>query len=326
MPQQRSPARPISTRSRPISIVAAIPAFAGFGRVGRSAVAGESRLSVVATTGQVGDLARNIGGEHVNVNALMGPGVDPHLFKASEQDVIALIDSDIIMYSGLHLEGTLGEVLEQASKRIPVSEVADGVPVDQLIQPEDDAFDGNPDPHFWFDPTLWAHAADEAARALAEVDGANAESYRLNADAYKAQLLDLDVYATEQFERVPAQSRVLVTAHDAFGYLGRQYGLDVVGLQGISTATEDGVRDVQSIADLLVASEVPAIFVETSVPQRTIEAVQVAANDRGWEVTIGGSLYSDAMGDADTDEGTYLGMMRYDIDTIVAGLTGEEAE
>jgi len=296
------------------------------GRLPAPARADDGRHRVVATTGQVADLARNIGGEHVDVQALMGPGVDPHLFKASEGDVIDLIESDIIMYSGLHLEGNLGEVLEQASRRIPVSAVSDGVPEDRLIQPEDDAFDGNPDPHFWFDPTLWAYAADEAARALAQLDADRAETYLTNADAYRLQLDDLDAYAMKQFDRIPALSRILVTAHDAFGYLGRRYGLEVVGLQGISTATEAGVRDVQTIADLLVTNEVKAIFVETSVPQRTIEAVQVAARDRGWEVAIGGSLYSDAMGDEGTPEGTYLGMMRYDIDTIVAGLAGEEAE
>ena len=315
----------MSNRARILAPLAAFASVALGGTIS-SALASDNRRRVVATTGQVGDLARIVGGEHVDVRALMGPGVDPHLFKASEQDVIDLIESDIIMYSGLHLEGNLGEVLEQAAKRIPVSEVSDGIPEDQLIQPEDDAFDGNPDPHFWFDPTLWAHAADEAARALADLDGDNADAYLANAEAYKVRLDELDAYAMEQFSRIPVQSRILVTAHDAFGYLGRRYGLDVVGLQGISTATEAGVRDVQSIADLLVANEVRAIFVETSVPERTIEAVQVASRDRGWDVEVGGSLYSDAMGDDGTDEGTYLGMMRYDVDTIVAGLSGEESE
>jgi len=320
-----TPAKRISNRSRLLTPIAAISGIALGGRP-LPAFASEDNRRVVATTGQVGDLARFIGEDHTNVRALMGPGVDPHLFKASEGDVIDLIESDIIMYSGLHLEGGLGEVLEQASKRIPVSEVSDGIPQDQLIQPEDDAFDGNPDPHFWFDPMLWAFAADETARALTELDGDNAAAYLANTEAYKAELVKLDAYAMEQFSRIPVQSRILVTAHDAFGYLGRRYGLDVVGLQGISTATEAGVRDVQSIADLLFANEVKAIFVETSVPERTIEAVQVASRDRGWEVAIGGSLYSDAMGDEGTDEGTYLGMMRYDIDTIVAGLSGVKTE
>lgn len=319
------PIKRVSSRARILAPIAVVSGLALGGRPMPS-IASDGKRRVVATTGQVGDLARIIGGEFTDVKALMGPGVDPHLFKASEGDVIDLIESDIIMYSGLHLEGGLGEVLEQAAKRIPVSEVSDGVPEDQLIQPEDDAFDGNPDPHFWFDPTLWAHAADETARALSDLDSDNADAYLANAEAYKAALMELDAYAMEQFSRIPVQSRILVTAHDAFGYLGRRYGLDVVGLQGISTATEAGVRDVQSIADLLVANKVKAIFVETSVPERTIEAVQVASRDRGWEVAIGGSLYSDAMGDEGTEEGTYLGMMRYDVDTIVAGLSGEETE
>lgn len=314
----------ISSRMRPIVALGAIPAMMHWRTA--AALAQDGQLQGIATTGQVGDLIRIIGADYVDIRALMGPGVDPHLFRASEQDVIDLIDSDIIFYSGLFLEGNLGEVLEQAENRIPVTAVSAGVPEDELIQPEDDAFYGNPDPHFWFDPTLWSFAADEAARALSEIDGDHADAYVANAESYKAQLIELDEYAVAQFSRIPEQSRVLVTAHDAFGYLGRRYGLDVVGLQGISTATEAGVRDVQSIADLLVANEVRAIFVETSVPERTIESVQVAASDRGWEVAIGGSLYSDAMGDEGTDEGTYLGMMRYDIDTIVASLIGGEAE
>ncbi|MEJ7901872.1 MAG: zinc ABC transporter substrate-binding protein, partial [Thermomicrobiales bacterium] len=180
----------MSNRARILAPLAAFASFALGGTIS-SALASDDRRRVVATTGQVGDLARIVGGEHVDVRALMGPGVDPHLFKASEQDVIDLIESDVIMYSGLHLEGNLGEVLEQAAKRIPVSEVSDGIPEDKLIQPEDDAFDGNPDPHFWFDPTLWAHAAAEAARALADLDGDNADAYLANAEAYMVRLDEL---------------------------------------------------------------------------------------------------------------------------------------
>ncbi len=313
--------RRISSRWRPLLVAAAIPIFAGRGL--SPALAQNGAMNVVGTTGQVSDLLRNIGGDLLNVRGLMGPGVDPHLFRASEQDVIDLIEADAIFYSGLFLEGNLGEVLDQASTRIPVTAAGDGVPEDELILPENDAFDGNPDPHFWFDPTLWAHAVDYVASALAEIDESNADTYLENTESYKLQLTELDEYATEQFATIPERSRILVTAHDAFGYLGRRYDLEVVGLQGISTATEAGVRDVQSIADLLVENQVQAIFVETSVPERTIESVQVAAADRGWDVEIGGSLYSDAMGEEGTEEGTYLGMMRYDVDTIVTGLSGE---
>jgi manganese/zinc/iron transport system substrate-binding protein len=283
----------------------------------------EDKFTVVATTGQVGDVARQIGRDHVNVTTLMGPGVDPHLFKASESNVIDLIEADLILYSGIHLEGNLAEVLEQAEKQIPTTAVTEGIPEAELIMPLDDSFYGNPDPHFWFDPTLWAMATDKVAEAFSIADPANAEEYGANAEQYKAEVMDLDAWAAERFVDVPEHSRILVTAHDAFGYLGRRYGLEVAGLQGISTSSEAGVRDVQNIADLITATEVKAIFVESSVPRRTIEAVQVAVADRGWEVDIGDALYSDALGDADTPEGTWLGMMRYNIDTIVSGLIGE---
>ncbi len=319
---------PISSRWR-TGALAAVPAlvltYAAL-RPPSSSTADNDLLNVVATTGQVGDLARNVGGDSVSVSTLMGPGVDPHLFKASESDVIDLIDSDLILYSGLHLEGNLAEVLEQAGKRQPVAAVSMGVPEVDLIQPLDDAFDGNPDPHFWFDPTLWRAAAVEAARAFAIADPDNAGSYDANAETYGNELHELDEWAAEQFARIPETSRILVTAHDAFGYLGRRYDLDVVGLQGISTATEAGVRDVQNIADLIAANEIRAVFVETSVPRRTIEAVQVAVADRGWTVDIGESLFSDAMGDEGTPEGTYLGMMRHNVNAIVSGLTGEPSE
>lgn len=284
----------------------------------------EDKFTIVATTGQVGDLARQIGRDHVNVTTLMGPGVDPHLFKASESNVIDLIEADLILYSGIHLEGNLAEVLEQAEKQIPTTAVTEGIPEADLIMPLDDSFYGNPDPHFWFDPTLWTMATDQVAEAFAMADPANAEEYRANAEEYKVEVMALDAWAAERFVDVPEQSRILVTAHDAFGYLGRRYGLEVAGLQGISTSSEAGVRDVQNIADLITANEVKAIFVESSVPRRTIEAVQVAVADRGWNVAIGDALYSDALGDADTPEGTWLGMMRYNIDTIVSGLTGED--
>lgn len=284
------------------------------------------RFTVVATTGQVGDLARVVGGDHVDVTTLMGPGVDPHLFKASESNVIDLIDADLILYSGLHLEGNLGEVLEQASERIPTFAITANIPESDLIVPDDDAFYGNPDPHFWFDPSLWVMAADEVARAFSESDPDHAEDYLANAAAYQDEVMALDAWAVEQFAQVPERSRILVTAHDAFGYLGRRYELRVEGLQGISTSSEAGIRDVQNIADLIADHEIKAVFVESSVPRRTIEAVQVATRDRGWDVAIGGELFSDALGDADTPEGTWLGMMHYNIDTIVSGLTGRDQE
>jgi len=254
----------------------------------------------------------------------MGPGVDPHLFKASERNVEELIDSDAIAYNGLHLEGKLGELLERLSVRRPVFSVGEAIPEALLMSPAE--FEGNPDPHVWFDPTMWMYAARAMGDALTSLDPSHREIYVETVSAYTKDLEGLDRYAGERFASIPDQQRVLVTAHDAFGYLGRRYDLEVVGLQGISTSTEAGIRDVQRIADLLVERRVPSIFVETSVPRRTIEAVQVATADRGWDVTIGGELFSDALGDRGTPEGTYLGMFRHNVDTIVAGLRGDDSE
>jgi manganese/zinc/iron transport system substrate-binding protein len=289
--------------------------------MGPQRVAADDRIRVTATTGQVGDLVRNIGKDFVRVTTLMGAGVDPHLFKASERNVEDLIDSDAIFYNGLHLEGKLGEVLHEVSKRRTVVAVGDSVSPDLLETPE--SFEGNPDPHIWFDPTLWQHCIQPVVAALSEKSPEHAADFTANGNAYFTQLTELHAYAAERFETIPSQQRVLVTAHDAFGYLGRQYDIEVVGLQGISTATEAGVRDVQRIADILAERQVPTIFVETSVPRRTIEAVQVAAEDRGWSVTIGEPLYSDALGDEGTEEGTYVGMFRYNVEAIVNGLGGE---
>lgn len=316
--------RVVSTRWRPLLVLSALPLLTSCGRItsGQQAVDfGNRIISITATTGQVADLVREIGRDRVEVSALMGPGVDPHLFKASERNVEELIESDAIFYSGLHLEGKLGEVLERLEERRPVSAVSSSIPESLLMSPPD--FEGNPDPHFWFDPSLFAYAADQVRSSLASIDPTHADRYDANASAYKAKLMEADDFAFEQFATVPDQQRVVVTAHDAFGYLGRRYGLDVVGLQGISTSTEAGIRDVQRIADLIVERQVPAIFVETSVPRRTIEAVQVSTANRGWHVAIGGQVYSDALGDEGTPEGTYLGMFRYNVKTIVQGLRGE---
>lgn len=318
---------PVSSRWRPALALLAVPILSGCGRIGQSQELpdlGDRIIRVTATTGQVADLARQVGGERVSVDGLMGPGVDPHLFKASERNVEELIDSDAIFFNGLHLEGKLGELLERLGERRPVFSIGDTIPEDLLTSPAE--FQGNPDPHVWFDPTMWAYTCRSMGDALTSIDPSHSETYAEAVAAYVLELDQLDRYATEQFSGIPDQQRVLVTAHDAFGYLGRRYELEVVGLQGISTSTEAGIRDVQRIADLLVERRVPSIFVETSVPRRTIEAVQVATSDRGWRVTIGGELFSDALGDSDTAEGTYLGMFRHNVDTIVAGLKGDDPE
>ncbi len=278
------------------------------------------RLAVTATTGQVADMARHVGGDRVKVTALMGPGVDPHLYSPSEGDLGRLFDADVILFSGLNLEGRLAEVLGLLGEQRPVVAVTDPLPRDLLIaSPEyPDEFD----PHVWGDPSLWLRCVERVYAVLSEADPEGEAVYRANADAYTAQLAALDAAAAARMATIPEGQRVLVTAHDAFAYFGRRFGLEVVGLQGISTDTEAGVSDLQRVANLIAERNVPAIFVESSVSPATIEAVQAAVRDRGAEVVIGGELYSDALGDDGTPEGTYVGMLQHNIETIVTALGG----
>ncbi|MFZ5916759.1 MAG: metal ABC transporter solute-binding protein, Zn/Mn family [Chloroflexota bacterium] len=279
------------------------------------------QVRVVTTIGMITDVAQNIGGERVSVTGLMGPGVDPHLYKASEGDVGRLSEADVILYNGLHLEAKMGEVLERMGGRTRTVAVTGGIDESLLLSPPE--FEGAHDPHVWFDVTLWMQAAETIRDALIELDPGSADLYRANAQAYLAKLAELQAYVQEQTARVPEQQRVLITAHDAFNYFGRAYGFEVRGLQGVSTATEAGTGDVQALADFIAQNRIPAIFVESSVPVRTIEAVQAAVQARGFQVKIGGELFSDAMGDRGTEEGIYIGMVRHNVDTIVGALLGE---
>ncbi|GAB4191509.1 MAG: zinc ABC transporter substrate-binding protein [Roseiflexaceae bacterium] len=276
-------------------------------------------INALATTGMVADLVRNVGGERVQVMALMGAGVDPHLYKPSAGDVRRLSSADIIFYSGLHLEGRMAELFEKLDRpgRPTVAVTRDIDPT--LLQPSAD-YPDKYDPHVWFDVLLWSEGVRTVAASLSALDPGSQELYQRNATAYLRQLDELNSYALAQIASIPVEARVLVTAHDAFGYFGARYGLEVRGLQGVSTAAEAGAADVQDLATLLVEQRIKAIFIESSVPQATIEAVQAAARARGWDVVIGGELFSDAMGDAGTFEGTYIGMVRHNVDTIVKAL------
>jgi len=281
----------------------------------------DGRLYVVCTTGQVADLAREVGGERVRVEALMGPGIDPHLYKASAGDVERLRRADLILYNGLHLEAKMGEVIEEMGHRRPTLAVAELVPEARLLSPDD--YEGLHDPHVWFDLELWALTPAPVADELAALDPGHADRYRARARDYASRIDSMHVYARETFATVPPGQRVLITAHDAFNYLGRAYGLEVRGLQGISTATEAGTGDVQDLASFIVERRIPALFVETSVSPRAIRALEEAVRSRGFEVRVGGEVYSDALGDEGTPQGTYLGMVRHNIDTISAALRGE---
>ena len=281
---------------------------------------GEEKLQIVTTTGQIGDIARHVGGEFVEVTALMGPGVDPHLYVASEGDVDRLVKADVILYNGLFLEAQMADVLRQIGERKPAIPVAERIEPARLLPWANYADEY--DPHVWFDVTLWMKAVEAVRDALADADADHAATYKANADAYLKELAELDAYVKQQAATVPPEQRVLVTAHDAFHYFGRAYGFDVKGLQGISTASEAGTADVRELADFIAEHKIPAIFVETSVPVRNVEALQAAVRDRGGDVVIGGQLYSDALGSPDGDAGTYVGMVRHNIDTIVKALRG----
>lgn len=282
----------------------------------------ERTINVVTTTGMIADAAINVGGERVQVQSLMGPGVDPHLYKASENDVQTLQGADIVFYNGLHLEAQMGEVLERMNDfGIRTVVVTDKIDRSILLAPPE--FAGNYDTHVWFDVTLWMKAAEQIKEALIEADPTNQAVYEANAEAYLGELQELHEYVLSQAEGIPAEQRVLITAHDAFNNFGRAYGFEVRSLQGISTEAQAGTADVQALAHFIVERQIPAVFVESSVPQRNVEAVQAAVQSRGFDVKIGGSLFSDAMGTAGPPEGTYVGMVRHNIDTIVAALTGE---
>ncbi|HEX6863999.1 MAG TPA: zinc ABC transporter substrate-binding protein [Thermoanaerobaculia bacterium] len=278
----------------------------------------DTPLRVVTTTGIIADVAQRIAGPHAKVEALMGPGVDPHLYKASESDVRRLSEADLVLYNGLHLEGKMGDILTKMARTRPVVAVTEEIPQDLLREPPE--FLGQYDPHVWFDVSMWAQTLAPIARELSALDPEHAKEFEANAAALEKELNELDAWVEAQILTVPEPQRILVTAHDAFGYFGRRYGMEVVGIQGISTLSEAGLKDVDRVVSLVVDKKVPAIFVEASVPRRSIEAVQAAVRSRGHEAAIGGQLYSDSLGAAGSPAGTYPGMVRANVTTIVNAL------
>ncbi|MCQ3939103.1 MAG: manganese transporter, partial [Chloroflexi bacterium] len=239
-----------------------------------------------------------------------------------EGDVRRLQEADLIFYSGLHLEAQMGEVLEKMND-FGIKTVAVTDKIDRSILLANPQYPDQYDPHVWFDVSMWMKAVEQVAETLSEIDPSHKSEYEANAQAYLAQLEELHQYVLSQAETIPAEKRVIITAHDAFNYFGRAYGFEVRGLQGISTEAQAGTADVQDLASFIVEKQIPAIFVESSVPQRNVEAVQAAVQAQGFDVQIGGSLFSDAMGSEGTPEGTYIGMVRHNIDTIVEALAGE---
>lgn len=282
----------------------------------------EASINVVATVGMIADVVSEIGGSCVQVTAMMGPGVDPHLYTATEGDVELLFFADIIFYGGLNLEARMTDVFAQVREGLdkPTIPVSEHIPAD-LIRTE--AQYNAPDPHVWMDVMLWKYAAEAIRDGLSEYMPEQSAYFARNAETYFIEMEELDAYVYQQIQRIPEERRVLMTAHDAFQYYSHAYDIEVHAPQGITTEAEVGVQDIRSTIELLVTRGIPTIFVESSVSPDVVEAIVEGARARGLEISIGGSLYSDAMGEAGTPEGTYLGMIRANTDTIVAGLLGE---
>lgn len=279
-------------------------------------------LRIVTTTGMVADIVRQVAGDRAEVIGLMGEGVDPHLYKPTRGDVAQIMEADVIFYSGLMLEGRMTDTFAKASRGgTAVYAVADSIEEEGRLEPE--AFDGHWDPHVWMDVAGWSKCVEAVGAALAEQDAANAAYYKANVGSYLAQLDKLDAYVKKVVASVPERQRVLITAHDAFNYFGRAYGIEVMGIQGISTESEAGLEDINRLVDFIVENKVGAVFVESSVSDKNVKALIQGAKSRGHAVVIGGELFSDAMGAAGTYEGTYVGMIDHNATAIARALGGE---
>ncbi|MBB6448395.1 manganese/zinc/iron transport system substrate-binding protein [Geomicrobium halophilum] len=275
-------------------------------------------VQVTTTTSQIHDIVENVGGERVESTPLMGPGVDPHVYQASQGDIQLLNEADILFYNGLNLEANMVDMMDDLGTEKPVYALGESIPDTELKEDEEEA--GKPDPHIWFDIDLWSHAVEEVRDGLIALDPDHESEYTENADEYLDELAELQEWANQEVEKVDEESRVLVTAHDAFQYFGDTMGFEVLGLQGLSTDAEYGLNDVQQIIDVMIEQDVGAIFAETSVSDSSVQAVIEGAGQRGHEVEHGGELYSDAMGEPGTEEGTYIGMYRSNVNQIVDAL------
>lgn len=300
---------------------------AACGRSGGSGGGDQSRTypyKVVTTVAMITDIVRQVAGDKAQVRGLMGEGVDPHLYKPSRADVADMMSADIVFYSGLMLEGKMGDNFVQISRKKPVHAVTETLDPKLLLEPE--GMGGHYDPHVWMDVSAWSVCVENVAESLGKFDPANAEHYKKNAQAYRAELAKLHAWAKERMATIPEKGRVLITSHDAFNYFGRAYGVEVLGIQGLSTESEAGVHEVEKLVTLIVDRDVKAVFVETSVSEKNIRALVEGANARGKRVKIGGTLFSDAMGPGGTYEGTYIGMIDHNVTTVVRALGGEAPE
>ncbi len=278
----------------------------------------KSRPIALTTTGMLSDAVSNIVGDKMEVEAIMGPGVDPHLYKATQGDLAKFKTADLIVYNGLQLEGKMSDVLVKLSKQKPVIAATKNIPDSLLISST--GYHDSFDPHVWFDVFLWKQVVSEISTTIQKLDTSNAKYYQNRTLQYLERLDSLDEFVSASITEIPEDQRILVTAHDAFGYFGKAYGLKVEAIQGISTVADFGLRDITNLIDLIIENDIKAIFIESSVSDKSIKAVIAGCKEKGHDVTIGGSLYSDAMGEWGSKEGNYIGMFEYNVNTIVKGL------
>lgn len=291
--------------------------------VGASAApySGSYPYKASATTGMIGDIVKQVAGDKAQVTVIIGPGVDPHVYKASRNDMVTLTRSQVIFYNGLHLEGQMGDILGKIGKQRPVYAVTELIDKAELIGDAHKA-----DPHVWMDVAKWSSAVQAVSKSLSEFDPTHAPVYATNAARYQKDLGLLSAYSAKVLASIPEKQRTLITAHDAFSYLGKAYGIKVLGIQGLSTESEAGLQDINRLVDLIVDNQIPAVFVESSVPDKNVRALVEGARSRGHQVIVGGELFSDAMGSAGTYEGTYIGMIDHNVTIIARSLGGQAPE
>lgn len=299
-------------------IFSAVLFIAGCSNKSNDSIGNEQKPLVVTTTGQIADAVKEIAGDRVIVKSLMGPGVDPHLYKATQGDLQTLEEADIIFYNGLELEGKMSDIFEKMKEEKTVHAIGDAIPKNQILRNE--LHPELSDPHIWFDIEVWQQAVKEVTKTLVAEIPDNQDEFIKNEEVYFQKLNDLSKWADQRISEIPKEQRVLVTAHDAFNYFGRSHGMEVRGLQGLSTDSEYGLKDIQNIVDFLVDQNIKAVFIESSVSDKAMKAVIEGAKEKGHSIQIGGELFSDAMGAEGTKEGTYIGMYKHNVNTIVDSL------
>ncbi|MEM0898588.1 MAG: zinc ABC transporter substrate-binding protein [Pseudomonadota bacterium] len=284
----------------------------------------EEKLKVIATTGMIADAAANIGGELIDVESLMGEGVDPHGYRQTRTDIVKLANADLVLWNGLFLEAQMEDFLLGLAEGGTVVAAAERIPESLLLNSQD--YEGRADPHVWMNVNLWSNVVVTIRDAMIDADPENEGGYRANADAYLSELSKLAQYVVQVLSTVPVESRVIVSAHDAFNYFGSAYGFEPIGIQGVSTDSETGLQQIGQMVDMLVDRKIGAVFVESSVSDRNIQAVIEGAAAKGHEVIVGGEIFSDAMGEPGTYRGTYIGMIDHNVTTIAEALGGEAPE